>query len=195
MTGRRDGSGKWAASTRRSRRYAHGNQPRIARWNLARFAQALLPLLGDDGDGAVAAAQDAIDTFPARFQAAYHAALRRKLGLAKEREGDRELAQDLLNVMAENKGDFTLTFRRLSDATCQCQAVQIGSESVFAPHNRLSMGAPLCCFIAPMLLVGAGAIPQGEAVSTMAEWLAALGMAEYTERFAKNRIDSRSSKR
>jgi len=97
-------------------RYAYGNQPRIAHWNLGRFAQALLPLLGDDGDDAVAAAQGAIDTFPTRFQAAYHAGLRRKLGLAEEREGDRELAQDLLNVMAENKADFTLTFRRLSDA-------------------------------------------------------------------------------
>ena len=99
-----------------SGRYAYGNQPRIAHWNLARFAQALLPLLGDDGDDAVAAAQGAIDIFPARFEAAYHAGLRRKLGLAEKREGDHELARDLLNIMAENKADFTLTFRRLSDA-------------------------------------------------------------------------------
>jgi uncharacterized protein YdiU (UPF0061 family) len=103
-------------------RYAYGNQPGIAHWNLVRFAQALLPLLGDDEDAAIGAAQEAIDTFRARFEAAYLAGLRRKLGLAQEREGDMTLGQDLalaqglLDCMAENKADFTLTFRRLSDA-------------------------------------------------------------------------------
>jgi serine/tyrosine/threonine adenylyltransferase len=97
-------------------RYAYGNQPRIAHWNLVRFAQALLPQLGDDEDAAINAAQEAIETFPARFEAAYLAGLGRKLGLAQEREGDMALAQDLLDRMAENKADFTLTFRRLSDS-------------------------------------------------------------------------------
>ena len=97
-------------------RYAYGNQPRIAHWNLVRFAQALLPQLGDDEDAAINAAQEAIETFPARFEAAYLAGLGRKLGLAQEREGDMALAQDLLDRMAKNKADFTLTFRRLSDS-------------------------------------------------------------------------------
>jgi uncharacterized protein YdiU (UPF0061 family) len=97
-------------------RYAYGNQPRIAQWNLARFAQALVPLLDDDGGVAIAFAQAAIDAFPARFEAAYLAGLRCKLGLAEARDGDMILAQDLLDRMAANAADFTLTFRRLSDS-------------------------------------------------------------------------------
>src|SRR5260370_2030696 len=97
-------------------RYAYGNQPRIAQWNLVRSAQALLPQLGDDEDAAINAAQEAIETFPAGFEAAYLAGLGRKLGLAQEREGDMALAQDLLDRMTKNKADFTLTFRRLSDS-------------------------------------------------------------------------------
>ncbi len=96
-------------------RYAYGNQPRIAHWNLARLAQALLPLLGDGEDAAVASAQAAIDAFPAHFEAAYLAGLRRKLGLMEAWGDDGALAQDLLARMAENHADFTLTFRRLSD--------------------------------------------------------------------------------
>jgi serine/tyrosine/threonine adenylyltransferase len=97
-------------------RYAYANQPRIALWNLARLAEALLPLLAASEDRAVAEAQEALDAFAARFEAAYHAGLKTKLGLFTERDGDRELAQDLLKAMAENRADFTLTFRHLSDA-------------------------------------------------------------------------------
>src|SRR5260370_41215628 len=57
-----------------------------------------------------------MEAVPARFEAAYLAGLGRKLGLAQEREGDMALAQDLLDRMAKNKADFTLTFRRLSDS-------------------------------------------------------------------------------
>ena len=97
-------------------RYAYGNQPGIAHWNLARLAQAMLPHLGSDADSALDAAREAIGTFPARFAAAHLAGLRRKLGLTEERAGDMALAQDLLDRMAKNRADFTLTFRRLSDA-------------------------------------------------------------------------------
>ncbi|HEX2135229.1 MAG TPA: YdiU family protein [Microvirga sp.] len=97
-------------------RYAYGHQPRIALWNLTRFAECLLPLISEDQDSAVAQAQQALAAFAPRFEAAYQAGLRRKLGLFAEREGDPALAQDLLNAMAENQADFTLTFRRLSDA-------------------------------------------------------------------------------
>ena len=67
-------------------RYAYGNQPRIAQWNLARFAETLLPLLAEDEDQAVAAAKESLGSFAPRFQAAYHGGLRRKIGLATERE-------------------------------------------------------------------------------------------------------------
>jgi serine/tyrosine/threonine adenylyltransferase len=93
-------------------RYAYANQPRIALWNLTRLAECLLPLL----DGDETAATDALAAFAPRFQAAYFAGLRRKIGLLAEREGDDELTQSLLNLMATDGADFTLTFRRLCDA-------------------------------------------------------------------------------
>jgi uncharacterized protein YdiU (UPF0061 family) len=96
-------------------RYAYGNQPRIAQWNLARLAETLLPLLAEDEDQAMAAAQETLTGFGSRFQAAYLGGLRRKLGLATEHEGDAALIQDLLQRMASNAADFTLTFRRLCD--------------------------------------------------------------------------------
>jgi uncharacterized protein YdiU (UPF0061 family) len=98
-------------------RYAYGNQPRIAMWNLARLAETLLPLLAEDKDAAVQMATEALGAFSTRFETAYGAGLRRKLGLFHPRPDDLALAQDLLERMARNNADFTLTFRRLCDAT------------------------------------------------------------------------------
>ncbi len=97
-------------------RYAYGNQPRIATWNLARLAETLLPLLAEDKDAAVASAQEALAAFAPRFETAYLTGLRRKIGLATARDGDDDLTQDLLKRMAEAGADFTLTFRALADA-------------------------------------------------------------------------------
>jgi serine/tyrosine/threonine adenylyltransferase len=97
-------------------RYAYANQPRIAQWNLTRFAECLLPLLSDQQDKAIEEAQSALGNFAEKFDAAYQAGLRRKLGLFTARDEDRLLAQDLLDAMAKNQADFTLTFLRLSDA-------------------------------------------------------------------------------
>src|SRR6202453_1732389 len=69
-------------------RYAYGNQPRIAQWNLARLAETLLPLLATDQDKAVEIAQDTLAAFSPRFEAAYFGGLRRKIGLAAEHDGD-----------------------------------------------------------------------------------------------------------
>lgn len=97
-------------------RYAYGNQPDIAHWNLARFAECLVPLLGEDKEAAIAAANSALGTFPARFYAAYHAGLAAKIGLPDAEEADVALAHDLLNAMIAGKADFTLAFRRLGAA-------------------------------------------------------------------------------
>jgi serine/tyrosine/threonine adenylyltransferase len=97
-------------------RYAYANQPRIALWNLTRLAECLLPLFSDVQDTAIAEAQAALEGFAERFDSAYQTGLRSKLGLFTARDGDPALAQDLLDAMAENQADFTLTFRRLSDA-------------------------------------------------------------------------------
>ena len=96
-------------------RYAYGNQPAIAHWNLARFAETILPLLDPDGARAVADAQDALAAFGPRFESAYYEGLRCKLGLATAENGDVELAGDLLKTMSDQGVDFTLFFRRLGD--------------------------------------------------------------------------------
>ncbi len=103
-------------------RYAYGNQPRIAVWNLARFAETLLPLLDENEDTAVEIAQNVLTGFSPAFEAAYFGGLRRKIGLAERRDGDDALVNDLLKAMAENAADFTLTFRRLSDAAADPSA-------------------------------------------------------------------------
>jgi uncharacterized protein YdiU (UPF0061 family) len=100
-------------------RYAYGNQPPAAHWNLTRLAEALLPVLEQETAGeeaALASANEALAAFAPQFEAARNAGLRRKLGLFTEREGDAGLAEDLLERMSANRADFTLTFRRLCGA-------------------------------------------------------------------------------
>jgi uncharacterized protein YdiU (UPF0061 family) len=100
-------------------RYAYDNQPRAAQWNLARLAEAMLPLLDQEEgnkDAALTSAKEALAAFGPQFEAARAAGLCRKLGLLTPREGDSVLAQDLLDRMAANGADFSLTFRRLCDA-------------------------------------------------------------------------------
>src|SRR6202161_2972362 len=97
-------------------RYAYATQPRIALWNLTRLAECLLPLFSDDKDKAIEQAQLILAEFAGKFTAAYQSGLRQKIGLFTKRDGDEALVQDLLDAMAKNQADFTLTFRRLSDA-------------------------------------------------------------------------------
>jgi serine/tyrosine/threonine adenylyltransferase len=104
------------SSIDQSGRYAFANQPAVMKWNLARFAETLLPLIADGGDKAVEAANDSIARFNLHYQTAYLAGLRQKLGLKEEMAGDLELAADLLTRMAHGQADFTLTFRYLSEA-------------------------------------------------------------------------------
>ena len=104
-------------------RYAYSNQPHAAHWNLTRLAEAMLPLLQAEQpsgqqteEAAVAVAQEALSAFAPRYEAARSAGLRAKLGLVTHQEGDEALAEDLLERMAANHADFTLTFSRLSAA-------------------------------------------------------------------------------
>jgi serine/tyrosine/threonine adenylyltransferase len=112
-------------------RYAYANQPRIALWNLTRLAECLLPLFSDQQDKAISEAQLVLGEFAEKFDAAYQAGLRSKLGLFTTRDGDDALAQDLLDAMARNQADFTLTFRRLSD-TALDPADDAGVRQLFA---------------------------------------------------------------
>jgi serine/tyrosine/threonine adenylyltransferase len=104
------------SSIDRHGRYAYFRQPALGLWNLARFAECLLPLLADEPAAAVAEAEQALGAYAAIHEHAYLAGLRRKLGLFTEREGDADLGRDLLQAMEANRADFTLTFRRLADS-------------------------------------------------------------------------------
>src|SRR5580692_3954502 len=97
-------------------RYAYGNQPHIAQWNLIRLAETLLPLLAEDNAAAIKEAQEAIGEFERVFDTAYAEGLSRKLGLLESQPNDISLAKDLLDRMAHNGADFTLVFRRLCEA-------------------------------------------------------------------------------
>jgi uncharacterized protein YdiU (UPF0061 family) len=103
------------SSIDRAGRYAYANQPHIAVWNLARFAETLLPLLAEDRDEAVRIAEAALRGFQPAYEAVFHAGLRRKLGLLTEAEGDLELASELFALMEAQGPDYTLTFRGLAD--------------------------------------------------------------------------------
>ncbi|MCU0974739.1 MAG: YdiU family protein [Steroidobacteraceae bacterium] len=97
-------------------RYAYGNQPAIAQWNLARFAETLLPLMDPSEDRAIERATAVLGSFAALFDQQWLEGMRRKLGLATAEDGDVALAQDLLEAMQASSADFTLTFRGLCGA-------------------------------------------------------------------------------
>jgi uncharacterized protein YdiU (UPF0061 family) len=112
-------------------RYAYGNQPRVAQWNLARLAEALLPLLDEDKNTAVQNANEVLNGFGPHFEAAYAEGLRSKLGLRRAQPEDLSLAQGLLERMAQNGADFTLTFRGLCEAAAGPDG-DAGVRSLFA---------------------------------------------------------------
>jgi uncharacterized protein YdiU (UPF0061 family) len=112
-------------------RYAYGNQPHAAAWNLSRFAETLLPLIDNSAERAVERATQAVSTFASGFTEHWRAGLRRKLGLSLRADGDATLAEDLLTAMHRNLADFTLTFRALCDAA-ENQEADAGVRALFA---------------------------------------------------------------
>jgi uncharacterized protein YdiU (UPF0061 family) len=99
-------------------RYAYGNQPVVAEWNLARFAETLLPLLAEDQDTAVALAVESLGGFREHYSAAWSAGLREKLGLSPSAEAPAVagLADELLELMAASHVDWTSGWRALGAA-------------------------------------------------------------------------------
>jgi serine/tyrosine/threonine adenylyltransferase len=103
------------SSIDRQGRYAYGQQMAIARWNLARLAEALLPLFGADEKAAVDQINAALDGFEPLFQKHWLAGMAAKLGLFNEEADDQDLVHALLDWMLETHADFTHTFRTLSE--------------------------------------------------------------------------------
>lgn len=94
-------------------RYAYGNQPGIAAWNLARLAEAILPLIHADSEQAVADATAVLRRFPDHYASEWLVVMRSKLGLTQAADDDLELIDDLLQAMQGGQVDFTLCFRYL----------------------------------------------------------------------------------
>ncbi len=94
-------------------RYAFGNQPNIAHWNLIRLAESLLPIIHESEEQAIALVTECLDEYPTKFLVYWLSGMRKKLGIFNQEEGDIKLAEDLLMLMQKNKSDFTNTFRAL----------------------------------------------------------------------------------
>ena len=118
-------------------RYAFSNQPVIAQWNLARFAETLLPLIDPEPEKAVERATRVLDPFIGNFDARFLAGMRRKIGLSQATEGDAELLRRLLQAMEQSGADFTLTFRRLALAA-QSPADEAPLRELFAPSSEIT---------------------------------------------------------
>jgi serine/tyrosine/threonine adenylyltransferase len=99
-------------------RYAYANQPAIAGWNLARFAEALLPLFADDIDEGIALAEESLGVFQAEYDTTWSSGMRAKLGLPADVPAEvlRSLADELLRLLQESRVDYTSFFRHLGDA-------------------------------------------------------------------------------
>ncbi|MDT7686082.1 MAG: serine/tyrosine/threonine adenylyltransferase, partial [Pseudonocardiales bacterium] len=97
-------------------RYAYGNQPRIAQWNLARLGETLLPLIDDDTDTAISAATEVLHSFAERYRRYWTDGMHAKLGLTDDRPEDGALIDDLLALLHAQGVDFTSFFRALSPA-------------------------------------------------------------------------------
>jgi uncharacterized protein YdiU (UPF0061 family) len=113
-------------------RYAYGNQPTIAQWNLARFAETLLPLIDADSEKAIELATAVVRGFMPGFDAHLLARMRRKIGLSTEHESDVELIRALLATMQSAGADFTLTFRRLAGCA-ESEGNDASLRELFAP--------------------------------------------------------------
>ncbi|MET0088029.1 MAG: protein adenylyltransferase SelO [Sedimenticola sp.] len=104
------------SSIDRQGRYAFGNQPSIAQWNMARFAETLLPLIDEDEKRAVDSAVSVIEKFTDRFQDRYLNMMARKTGLTRRSSSDHSLITDLLNLLQQKRLDYTNSFDLLTDS-------------------------------------------------------------------------------
>ena len=105
-------------------RYAYDNQPKITKWNIARFAECLIPLIDKDEETAVKLATDAINNFENIYETRWLNMMRDKLGLFGEDKNDKKLILDLLDWMKINKADFTNTF-------CYLMNIKLGKNKIY----------------------------------------------------------------
>jgi uncharacterized protein YdiU (UPF0061 family) len=134
------------SSIDRHGRYAYGNQPTIAQWNLTRFAEALLPALHVQEQRAIEIATGALEAFQARYHQHWLAGMRRKIGLFNEEPADVALIEALLGWMQKTKADFTNTFASLARTTTVDRSVAdaelIGWQDMWSARLRRQAQTP-----------------------------------------------------
>ena len=110
-------------------RYAFSNQPPITKWNLARFAECLIPLIDKNEDTAIKLATDLIDNFQNIYEDKWLNMMRDKLGLFGEDKNDKKLINDLFNWMEKNKADYTNTF---------CNLMDVNSDEIYKNNDFIN---------------------------------------------------------
>ncbi|MBI9015137.1 MAG: YdiU family protein [Clostridiales bacterium] len=121
-------------------RYSYKNQPLIAQWNLARFAETLIPLLHDDQNKAIKIAESSIEHFTELYETYWLNGMRKKIGLFTNESSDRILIEELLDHMAKEKLDFTNTFIDLMTPNYRSPLKTI-DEWLLKWHDRLNKQA------------------------------------------------------
>jgi uncharacterized protein YdiU (UPF0061 family) len=115
-------------------RYSYNNQPRIAKWNLARFAECIIPLIDQDEQKAISIATETINNFEKLYEEKWLNMMRDKLGLFGEDRDDKHLIFELLTWMENNKADFTNTF-------CNLMEIQSIKDPIYQNQEYLNWTA------------------------------------------------------
>ncbi|MFZ3221733.1 MAG: YdiU family protein [Rugosibacter sp.] len=115
-------------------RYAYGNQPMIANWNLARLAEAMLPLFAENTDTAVSLAMDVLNAFPQHYQTHWLNRMRAKLGISGSQPDDMTLANDFLGSMNGQAVDYTQAFRCLGEVAKNSGNAESHDQALTALH-------------------------------------------------------------
>lgn len=174
------------SSIDRHGRYAYGNQPAIMQWNLARFAETLLPLLHKEPSRAGAMAAEDVQHFAVVYEDSWLTGMRRKLGLLNAEDSDAELVQSLLAWMHRHGADYSHTLRRLAEDDWAGQPLGLKPD-VQAWHTawqaRLSRSPQVLeNALASMRSVNPAVIPRNHCVE------AALGAADEGDLAAFHRL-------
>jgi len=144
-----------------SGRYAFGNQPAIMQWNLARLAEALLPLIDENTEAAVEAATPALTGFAGAYERHWAEGMAAKLGLAAP---DTELVEDLLELMQAQQVDFTRFFRALSAGTARALFTEPEPFDAWAARREVLLPADRAAVAAAMDRVNPAYIPRNHRV-------------------------------
>ena len=171
-------------------RYAYGNQPSMVQWNIARFAETLLPLIDGDEQSAIDKVMPLIEGFSDRFVQRYQQMMGLKLGLSKAESMDQALVSDLLTQMEQQRLDYTQTFdrltRSLSDEEVERQLCRVLGDWYGHWRQRLSEQSETFAEIqAGMRSANPVVIPRNHHMEAVIERCIETGESESADEFLK----------